>query len=466
MPEKDLNFGDLLNQWIGEAGAFMWGPFMVFLLLGTHLFLTFRLGFIQRFIPHGIKLSFTKEKDSPGDISPFGALTAALAATVGTGNIMGVGSAILIGGPGALFWMWITGVFGIATKFSEAVLSIKYRVQKEDGSFAGGPMYVLERGLGWKPLGVIFAIFTAIAAFGIGNMTQSNTISETVGEIVETAFQVEEGATEVRIANVVTGLVLAGLAAMVILGGVKAIARVCSFLVPIMAIIYALGCLIIIGSNISEVPATIGLILHEAFSGMAMLGGAFGVVISEAIRAGAARGIFSNEAGMGSAPIMAAAARTANPVRQGLVSASGVFWDTVVICALTGLAMLLAGDWQSEGVDKGDLAKSTFLAIPAIGPTILTVGLATFVFSTILGWSYYGEKAIQYLVGDKAILPYRVLWIVAVFLGAVLHSNPVWAFSDVMNACMAIPNLIALLLLHNVIARETKTHLKDLTGKD
>ncbi len=448
---------EAVSQWISKASDIVWGLPMIVLLMGTHLFLTLRLGFIQRFIPRGIKLSIRPDKDAAGDVSHFGALTAALAATIGTGNIFGVAAAVVAGGPGAIFWMWMTGVLGIATKYGEAVLAVKYRVQRSDGTFAGGPMYVLEHGLKMKPLAILFAIFTAIAAFGIGNMVQANAISDIVQEIA--------GESHANTAAYATGIVLAFGAGLVILGGVKSIARVCAFLVPIMAVIYCLGCLAIILHHFGEIPAALGTILTSAFTGSAAVGGAIGITVKEAVRYGVARGIFSNESGMGSAPILAAAARTTNSVRQGIISATGTFWDTVVICAMTGLAIVLAGDWKNPDLDRAALAKATFYDLPGIGPVILTFGLATFVFSTILGWSYYGEKAVQYLFGDKVITLYRVFWVVAIYFGAVLSANPVWDFSDVMNACMAFPNLVALLLLSHVIAKETRTHMGDLTGK-
>lgn len=431
---------------------------MIILLMGTHIFLTFRLKFIQKFVPRGIKLSLKPEKTAEGEITHFGALTAALAATIGTGNIFGVAAAVVAGGPGAILWMWLTGVFGIATKYGESVLGVKYRVKRPDGSFAGGPMYALEHGLKMKPLAILFAAFTAVAAFGIGNMVQANAISDVVQELAG-----EENAT---VAAYSTGLVLAIAAGLVILGGVKSIARVTSFFVPIMAIVYCIGCLLIIFHHFTEIPAAIWTILESAFTGSAAVGGAVGITVKEAVRYGVARGIFSNESGMGSAPILAAAAKTGNSVRQGIVSATATFWDTVVVCALTGLAIVLAGDWTNPDLDKGQLAEATFIDIPVVGPIILTFGLATFVFSTILGWSYYGEKSLQYLFGDKVIKPYRVLWVVVIFFGAVFQSTTVWAFSDVMNACMAFPNLVAVLLLSNVIAKETKKHMNDLTGKD
>jgi AGCS family alanine or glycine:cation symporter len=434
-----------MNDFLAAVAGFVWGPPLLVLLFGTHLFLTIRLLGIQRFIGLGIKLSVAKDAGSAGDVSPFGALTTALAATIGTGNIVGVATAVALGGPGAVLWCWLTGVFGIATKYAEALLAVKYRVRTADGTMLGGPMYALERGLGQKWLGVIFAIFTVIASFGIGNMTQANSISD----LANTSF---------HIPTWVSGVVMMLLTALVILGGIKSIARVCEGLVPFMAIFYVLGCLVILGMNIPAIPATIVLICKSAFTGQAAFGGFVGASIMAAARYGIARGLFSNESGLGSAPIVAAAARTRNPVRQALVSATGTFWDTVVVCAMTGLVLVNTGMWHS-GLKGAELTHAAFDQIPIIGPVVLTVGLLTFVFSTILGWSYYGERALEYLVGKGGILPYRILWVFAVLAGATLKLEMVWNFSDIANALMAVPNLIALLLLNGVIVAETRKYL-------
>jgi AGCS family alanine or glycine:cation symporter len=430
---------------VGQLSDFVWGPPLLILLLGTHIFLTFRLRFIQRYIGKGIKLSVQKSPEGRGDISQFGALTTALAATIGTGNIVGVATAIAAGGPGAVLWMWLTGVFGIATKYSEALLSVKYRIKTKDGLMAGGPMYVLERGMKQKWLGVIFAILTAISAFGIGNMVQANSISAMVNETF-------------RIAPWITGVAMAILTAFVILGGIKSIAKVCETLVPFMAIFYVGGCIILLLMNISGIPATIQLIFQSAFSGHAMFGGFAGATMKEAIRYGVARGLFSNESGLGSAPIVAAAAQTKNPVRQALVSSTGTFWDTVVVCAMTGLVLVNSGEWI-KGLRGAALTKAAFSDFPVVGPIVLTLGLLTFVFSTILGWSYYGEKAAEYLLGPKVILPYRWLWVGGVMVGAVLSLPTVWSLADVTNGLMAIPNLISLLVLNGVIVAETRHYL-------
>ncbi|MDH7483115.1 MAG: alanine/glycine:cation symporter family protein, partial [Spirochaetales bacterium] len=399
----------------------------------------------------GIKLSLSKDKSGAGDVSQFGALTTALASTIGTGNIVGVATAVALGGPGAVLWAWLTGVFGIATKYAESLLAVKYRVKTSDGTMLGGPMYALENGLKMRWLGILFAIFTSIAAFGIGNMVQANSIASMVNETF-------------RIPGWVTGLLIAILTAVVILGGIKSIARVTEALVPFMAIFYVLGCVIILIMNARFVGPAIGLIVSKAFTPQAVGGGFAGATVMMAARYGIARGLFSNESGLGSAPLVSAAAQTKNPVRQALVSATGTFWDTVVICALTGIVLvssILRDPTGLEGLKGAALSKAAFAQIPVIGPLVLTVGLLTFVFSTIIGWSYYGERAIEYLLGKKVILPYRVLWVIAAFIGSVVSLPLVWDLADAMNALMAIPNLVAMLLLSGVLVAETKKYLWD-----
>lgn len=428
---------------------YLWGPPMLVLLFGTHLFLTFRTRFIQKYIIKAIKLSVTKDTSSEGDVSQFGALTTALAATIGTGNIVGVSTAVALGGPGAVLWCWLTGVFGIATKYSEALLSVKYRVKTSDGTMLGGPMYALENGLGQKWLAVLFCIFTSIAAFGIGNTVQANSISSMVSETF-------------NVSPIISGLIMAALTGIVIIGGVKSIANVCEKLVPFMAIFYVLGCIIILAMNSAFVAPAIALIFKSAFTPSAAGGGFIGASVMMAARYGIARGLFSNESGLGSAPIVAAAAQTRNPVRQALVSATGTFWDTVVVCAMTGIVVvssIISNPAAAEGLKGAALTNMAFAQIPVVGPIVLTVGLLTFVFSTILGWSYYGERAIEYLFGKIAIMPYRILWVLAVFVGSVMKLALVWDMADAMNAMMAIPNLIALLLLSGVIVSETKKYL-------
>ena len=434
-----------LEKVLSQASDFVWGPPLLILLFGTHLFLTVRLRFMQRYIGKAIRLSLQRHAEGEGDVSHFGALMTALAATIGTGNIVGVATAVAAGGPGAVLWMWLTGVFGIATKYSEAVLAIRYRIRMPDGSMAGGPMYVLERGMKMRWLAVVFAALTAIAAFGIGNMVQANSISTLLHE-------------QMGVSHWASGLVMMALTAVVILGGIQSIARVCEALVPFMAIFYVLGCTVLLVMHAGRIPESLGLILNGAVSGQAAVGGFMGAGIREAMRYGIARGLFSNESGLGSAPIVAAAAQTTTPVRQALVSSTGTFWDTVVVCAMTGLVVVNSGAWK-EGLAGAALTRAAFADMPTVGPIVLTVGLLTFVFSTILGWAYYGEKATEYLFGTGAIRPYRVLWVLAVLVGSVASLPVVWSFADVANGLMAVPNLICLLAMSGVLVSETRTHL-------
>lgn len=441
-----LSFGSVISD---IAGA-LWGWPMVILLLGTHLFLTVRLKFPQRQIFKAIRLTFTQDKGSRGDVSQFAALATSLAATIGTGNIVGVATAISLGGPGAVFWCWITGVFGIATKYSEGLLAVKYRERTADGTMLGGPMYALEKGLKSKWLAVLFCIFTIIASFGIGNMVQGNSISMMMNETL-------------NISPRITGLIISILVALVILFGIKGIAKVCSFLVPFMALFYVIGCLIILGINFQYLGESIRLIIHSAFNPLAAGGGFAGATVMAACRYGISRGLFSNESGLGSAPIVAAAAQTRNPVRQALVSSTGTFWDTVVVCAITGL-VLVSSIVAPNGIDASEgagLTEAAFSVIPVFGPIVMSVGILTFAFSTILGWSYYGERCIEYLGGKKVIKYYRFFWIVAVYIGCVTNLQVVWSFADAANALMAIPNLIVLLALSGIIARESKKYLSD-----
>lgn len=447
-----------LNELLGAISGFLWGWPMIVLLLGTHLFLTVRLRFPQRHIFKAIRLSVQKDEGADGDVSQFGALVTALAATIGTGNIVGVGTAIALGGPGAVFWCWLTGILGIATKYGEGLLAIKYRVAAEDGKMQGGPMYALERGLGMKWLGVLFAIFTAVASFGIGSTVQANAIS-TMGQNV---FGMEP---------VVIGGIITILASMVIVGGVKNIAKVCTALVPFMAILYVIGCIVILCMNSEFVWPAIRLIVVSAFNPEAAGGGFVGAGIMMAARYGIARGLFSNESGLGSAPIVAAAAKTKNPVRQALVSSTGTFWDTVVICAITGIvivsSILAFPDISFE--NGGELTTKAFSKIPYIGAPLLAFGSLTFAFSTILGWSYYGERAVEYMAGKtrlkkhfgiKPIINiYRVIFLITVYLGAVVSLDLVWNLADIFNALMAIPNLISLIFLSGVIVKETRQYL-------
>ena len=431
-----------------QISSALWGWPMIILLLGTHLFLTIRLRFPQAKIFTAIRLSVTKDDNATGDVSQFGALATSLAATIGTGNIVGVATAVAFGGPGAVLWCWLTGVFGIATKYAEGFLAIKYRVQTENGEMLGGPMYALERGLKMKWLAVLFCVFTAIAAFGIGNTVQANSISMLLNE-------------SWGISTYVTGGILCLLLALVILFGLKGISKVCSTLVPFMAAFYIVGCIIILWLNAAYLKDTVVLIFNSAFTPQAAGGGFMGTTVMMAARFGIARGLFSNESGLGSAPIVAAAARTRNPVRQALVSSTGTFWDTVIICALTGLVLVssIIAYPEIDHTQGGALTKMAFGKIPYVGPAILSVGILTFAFSTILGWSYYGEKAMEYLGGKKWIIYYRIAYIAAAFVGSVMNLTVVWNIADSMNALMAIPNLIALLLLSGVAVRETRKYL-------
>ena len=439
---------DAINDLFQLLSSFLWGWPMIILLLGTHLFLTFRLRIPQRKLLTGIRLSVQKDDKAQGDVSQFGALATALAATIGTGNIVGVATAVALGGPGAVLWCWLTGIFGMSTKYAEGLLAVKYRVKGEDGRTYGGPMYALEHGLGMKWLAVLFAVFTALASFGIGCTVQANSIallaSETFG-----------------IPNWIVGIFVCLLTASVILGGVKAIARVCTILVPFMAILYVLGCIVILCMNSYYVWPAIELIVRSAFNPSAAGGGFVGATVMMAARYGIARGLFSNESGMGSAPIVAAAAQTRNPVRQALVSSTGTFWDTVVICALTGLVLVssILAYPDITYADGAALTKVAFSKIPYIGAPLLTFGILTFAFSTILGWSYYGESAVNYIESRKTNRFYRILYIVALFFGSIINLDIIWNIADTMNALMAIPNLVALLLLSGVVANETKKYL-------
>ncbi len=421
---------------------------MVILLLGTHVFLTFRLRIPQRKLLTGIRLSVKKDLEAEGDVSQFGALATALAATIGTGNIIGVATAVALGGPGAVLWCWLTGIFGISTKFAEGLLAVKYRVKGENGQMYGGPMYTLERGLNMKWLGILFAIFTALASFGIGCTVQANSIAllakETFG-----------------ISTWIMGTVICALAALVILGGVKSIARVCTVLVPFMAVLYVVGCVVILIMNSSFVWPAIQLIVEAAFNPEAAGGGFVGSTMMMAARYGIARGLFSNESGMGSAPIVAAAARTRNAVRQALVSSTATFWDTVIICAMTGLVLVssILAYPDINYTDGAVLTKVAFSKIPYIGAPLLTFGILTFAFSTILGWSYYGESAVNYIEKRYSSRCYRLIYIIALFVGSVINLDIIWNIADCMNALMAIPNLVALLLLSGVAAQETKKYL-------
>lgn len=447
------------SQLVTWVDGKVWGWGMILLLLGTHLFMTVRTGFIQgKTITKGIKLSVSKEPDADGEVSQFGALATALASTIGTGNIIGMGTAVALGGPGAVLWCWLTGVFGIATKYSESLIAVKYRVKTEDGRMQGGAMYALERGLHMRWLGLIFAAFAGFASFGIGCATQVNAIATVCNE-------------NLHINKAVVGIIIGVLTAVVIFGGIKSIARVCERLVPFMALFYVLGCIVILGINYDYIIPAITTICRLAFQPGAAAGGLVGSGIMLAMRYGVARGLFSNESGMGSAPIAAAAAQTRNPVRQALVSSTGTFWDTVVVCLMTGLVLVSTimknpAINANEITDGGVLTSLAFDQIPIIGPLILVVGIISFAFSTILGWAYYGERCVEYFAGKKGLIPYRVLYIAVAVIAPVVALDVVWDIADILNALMAIPNLIAVLLLSPVIVKETKKYLDDLDAKD
>ncbi len=439
---------DIVQSFFSWLGSLLWGWPMIVLLLGTHIFLTIRLRFPQKNLWTAIKLSIKKDKSSSGDVSQFGALATALAATIGTGNIIGVATAVSLGGPGAVLWCWLTGFFGISTKYAEGLLAVKYRVRTPEGKTLGGPMYALERGLGWKTLAILFAVFTALASFGIGNTVQANAIATLTME-------------SYGISPYIVGAVVSVLAGAVIIGGIKSIARVCTMLVPFMSVFYILGCIVILFINHSYLVPAIELICKSAFSPQAAGSGFVGGTVMIAARYGIARGLFSNESGMGSAPIVAAAAQTRNPVRQALVSASGTFWDTVIICALTGIVIVSSIiAYPDISYDNGaTLTKVAFSKIPFVGTPLLTFGLLTFAFSTILGWEIYGERAVEYLKGSRWTLYYRIIYIVALFIGSVMSLDVVWNIADSMNALMAIPNLLSLIFLSGVIVKETRKYL-------
>ncbi len=441
-----------LINFFKTASDYVWGVPMLLLLVGTGIFLTIRLKGLQfRGLGHSLYLALIKRKEddaTEGDITHFQALMTALAATVGTGNIAGVATAIAAGGPGALFWMWITGLFGMATKYGEAVLAVKFREVDEFGTMSGGPMYYISKGLGWKWLGVLFAIFASIAAFGIGNMVQSNSVADAV----EATFHIKPW---------ITGIVLAVATAVVILGGIKSIGKVTGLLVPIMIVFYVGAALIILIINYKLIPSTFGMVFKYAFTPHAFIGGSLGSLIRVTVRMGVARGVFSNESGLGSAPIAAAAAQTKNPVTQALVSMTQTFIDTIVVCSLTGFVIISSGLWNS-GYDGAELTTYAFnSSLPGnIGGIIVSIGLILFAYSTLLGWSYYGEKSLEYLLGEMWVKPYRIIFCIVVFIGAGVKLELVWSIADVFNGLMAIPNLIGLLALSGIIVSETNKYYK------
>lgn len=437
---------------LAKASALLWGVPLIALLLGTGLYLTIALRGLQlRFLLSALRIAFTKhpeEERSEGDISHFQALMTALSATVGSGNIAGVATAIAAGGPGALFWMWVTGLVGMATKYSEAILAIKYREVDRLGTMSGGPMYYISKGLGIRWLATLFAVFTAVSAFGIGNMVQSNSVADALGS----AFNVPAW---------VSGAVMCAFTGLVVVGGIRAIAKVTSVIVPFMIIFYFVGAFLCILENIENIPRAFYLIIYHAFTPTAAAGGFLGATVHETVRLGISRGIFSNESGLGSSPIAAAAAKTKNPVRQALVSMTQTFIDTLVVCSLTGLAIVLTDVWTTGKTGASLTAAAFQVSLPGeFGPYVVALSLVFFAYSSILGWCYYGEKAIEYVFKEASVLPYRVVFTVFVLLGSLVKLEVVWLFADVMNALMAFPNLVGIIGLTGVVVYETRKHIR------
>lgn len=448
-----MNLIDILNK----VDAFIWGPPLLVLLVGTGILLTVKLGVVQiTKLPRALKLIFSAENKGSGDVSSFAALCTALAATVGTGNIVGVATAIKAGGTGALFWMWIAAFFGMATKYSEGVLAIKYRTKDKNGQVSGGPMYYIVNGMGekWRPLAIFFAISgILVALLGIGTFTQVNSITDAINN----SFGIDPR---------ITGVVLAVFVALVVFGGLKSISNVATKIVPFMAVIYVVICGIILISFWNKIPETFMLIIKSAFTPTAATGGFLGATMSLAIRNGIARGVFSNESGLGSAPIAAAAAKTEWPAEQGLISMTGTFIDTIIICTLTGFSLVISGVWCSD-LNGAVMTQAAFNgAIPTFGPILLTVSLTLFAFTTILGWSYYGERCFEFLFGVKGMNGYRTVFVAMVLLGAFLKLEVVWIIADIVNGLMAIPNLIALLALSPIIVSETKKYFEHINSPE
>ena len=438
---------------LSAIDSFIWGAPLLILLSGTGLYLTLRLGFIQiRYLPRALGYLFKKDKGGKGDVSSFAALCTALAATIGTGNIVGVATAVQAGGPGAIFWMWLVALLGMATKYAECLLAVKYRVRDKNGFMAGGPMYYIERGLGIRWLAKLFALFgVMVSFFGIGTFPQVNAITHAMQDTF-------------NIPVLVTAIIVTLLVGLIILGGVKRIATASSVIVPFMAILYVTTSLVIILLNIEKVPNAILLIIDSAFDPQAALGGAVGLTVMKAIQSGVARGIFSNESGLGSAPIAAAAAQTREPVRQGLISMTGTFLDTIIVCTMTGIVLVLTGAWNNPELAGATVTNYAFAQGlgTSIGATIVTIGLLFFAFTTILGWCYYGERCFVYLVGIRGVKLYRLAYIVLVGLGSFLHLNLIWIIADIVNGLMAFPNLIALIGLRKVVIEETKDYFQRL----
>ena len=440
-----------------QINSFVWGPPLLILLVGTGIYLTLRLGLIQVFkLPLALRYLFSKDpddKDGQGDVSSFAALCTALAATIGTGNIVGVATAIKVGGPGALFWMWLAGFFGMATKYAECLLSVKYRVVDENGEMSGGPMYYIERGLGNKWLAKAFAFFgIGVALFGIGTFAQINSITEAVN-------------LTFNVPILATAIIITVLVALITLGGIKSISKAAEIIVPFMTVFYVASSIMILGLNIEALPSTIILVVKSAFTPTAATGGFLGASVMLAIRSGVARGVFSNESGLGSAPIATAAAKTNSCVKQGLISMTGTFFDTIIVCTMTGLILIMTGQWQGNYAGASMTNMAFKQGLGGWGSYIVTIGLIFFAFTTILGWNYYGERCTEYLFGVKGIQPYRYIFILLVSVGAFLKLDLIWILADIVNGLMALPNLIALIGLRHVINNETKIYFQQLKEK-
>ena len=453
---------------IESIDNWLWGVPLIALLFGTHIFMTIRTGFVQKDLFKAIKLSVTKDPGAEGDVSQFGALTTALSSTIGTGNIVGVGTAIMLGGPGAVFWMWLTGIFGMATKYAETLIAVKFRVKSEDGTMLGGAMYALDRGLKLKWLGILFAIFAAACGFGIGCTVPANAVIAIVQEHMsaDSAF--------FKYIPYIGGLIMSVLVGLVIIGGVKSITKVSEALVPFMAAFYVIGCIVILIINADVLKETFRIILFDATSLTSVGGGIAGTTLAATCRYGLARGLFSNESGMGSAPLIASAAQTRNAKRQALVSMTGTFWDTVVVCLMTGLVLVSSiikyYPAIDMSIDGSKLSSLAFAKIPVIGTPVLVIGLICFTFTTMLGWYYYGERCAVYLFGEKVILIYKILWVTAIFIGSIAALDVIWNLADILNGLMAIPNVVTVLLLSGLIAKETKKykgkHLDDIDPEE
>lgn len=434
----------MLSEFINAFQNSVWNLILLLVLLGTHIYFTVRLKFIQKKVPEGIILSFSKDTSGQGGISPYASLATALAATIGTGNIIGISTAIAVGGPGAVFWCWITGIFGMATCYAECFLSVKYRIKKENGDYAGGAMYVLERVLHKKKAALFFAFFAVAASFGIGSSVQSHAISAAITE-------------KLSISPHMVGIGVAMLAASILLGGGKSIAKVCTYLVPIMSFLYLGGCFFLMIKNAGVIPKTVMVIVNAAFTSESVVGGMVGTAVMTGLRVGISKGLFTNEAGMGSIAMSAADAKTTSAVKQGIISMTGVFWDTVVMCAVTGITIvscMLKNPAFFQNIESDRLCFAAFSFMPA-GEWILTVSLVLFAFATIIGWSYYGECATGYLFGERGIGIYQLLFIVTIYLGAVMSLEMVWGLADLFNSFMAIPNIMSLFLLRKIIIGET-----------